>query len=755
MKHWTRHLTVIVLLCSHFFIANAFASTILGTGTAALLGGDLSDPANTLDNTVSTTTASAIPTLWISASATTEPGFSPSEGSERAFDIFDNTVGGGTAKWCCSPAPQSLAIELYDQYVLTHFTIASGNDVPSRDPDIWSIDGSNDGINWTPVYSYNNDGVSPFTARLQVIRYDGNGVDFPTPAAYRWYRYNASSTVTNGGFHQINEVELFGDNYTIGGNVSGLAGSGLVLQNNGADDLSIAADGGFTFATPQADGSTYSVAVLSQPTGLSQTCTVTGGTGTVAGADVGNVSVNCVTNTYTVGGNVVGLEGSGLVLQNNGADDLSIAADGGFTFATPQADGSPYSVTILSQPTGLSQTCTVTNETGTLAGTDVGNVSVNCVTNTYTVGGNVVGLEGIGLVLQNNGADDLSIAADGSFTFATPQADGSTYSVTVLSQPTGLSQTCTVTNGTGTLAGADIGNLRVDCVTNTYTIGGNVSGLAGSGLVLQNNGADDLSIAADGGFTFATPQADGSTYSVTLLSQPTGLNQTCTVTGSAGTLAGADVGNVSVSCVTNTYTVGGNVVGLKGSGLVLQNNGADDLSIAADGSFTFATPQADGSPYSVTILSQPTGLSQTCTVTNETGTLAGTDVGNVSVNCVTNTYTVGGNVVGLEGIGLVLQNNGADDLSIAADGSFTFATSQVDGSAYSVTISSLPNTPYQYCTVTNGSGILSGVNVTSVIVDCETLVPVPALSAWGLGAFIAGLLGIVGFRCRRIWPESI
>ena len=54
-----------------------------------------------------------------------------------------------------------------------------------------------------------------------------------------------------------------------------------------------------------------------------------------------------------------------------------------------------------------------------------------------------------------------------------------------------------------------------------YSIGGTVSGLAGSGLVLQNNGGDDLAISADGSFTFATPLVDGSSYEVTVLTQPT------------------------------------------------------------------------------------------------------------------------------------------------------------------------------------------------------------------------------------------
>ncbi len=83
-----------------------------------------------------------------------------------------------------------------------------------------------------------------------------------------------------------------------------------------------------------------------------------------------------------------------------------------------------------------------------------------------------------------------------------------------------------------------------------YTVGGSVSGLAGSGLVLQNNAGDDLPITADGSFTFTTPLVDGEPYAVTVLTQPAGLSQTCDVTNGNGTLVGADVTNVSVTCVS-------------------------------------------------------------------------------------------------------------------------------------------------------------------------------------------------------------
>jgi hypothetical protein len=180
---------------------------------------------------------------------------------------------------------------------------------------------------------------------------------------------------------------------------------------------------------------------------------------------------------------------------------------------------------------------------------------------TYSVGGTVDGLTGTGLVLQNNGGNDLAISADGPFTFTTKLANNATYIVTVATQPGG--QTCTITNGSGTIASANVTNVTVNCVTTAFSVGGNVSGLIGSGMVLQNNGGDNLAISANGAFTFATLLGNGAAYSVTVLTQPSG--QTCSVTNSSGTIAAANVTNVSVSCLdlsnisgvwqgTQTYT---------------------------------------------------------------------------------------------------------------------------------------------------------------------------------------------------------
>jgi len=82
--------------------------------------------------------------------------------------------------------------------------------------------------------------------------------------------------------------------------VTGLVGSGLVLRNNGGDDLSVTANGPVVFATPLASGASYSVTVLTQPTSPAQTCIVAGGRGTVTHANVTTVGIFCApTNAGT------------------------------------------------------------------------------------------------------------------------------------------------------------------------------------------------------------------------------------------------------------------------------------------------------------------------------------------------------------------------------------------------------------------------------------------------------------------------
>lgn len=336
--------------------------------------------------------------------------------------------------------------------------------------------------------------------------------------------------------------------YSVGGTASGLSGS-AVLQLNGANNLTVSAAGTFTFATNLAGGSAYTVTVLTQPTG--QTCTVGGGTGTVASANISSVTLDCSSSTFSVGGTVNGLSGS-VVLQLNGASDLTVNASGPFTFATGLAGGTAYAVTVLTQPAG--QTCAVSGGSGTIAGASVSSAAVNCTStggSSFTVGGTVSGLSG-NVVLRLNGANDLTVSAPGAFEFPTPLATGATYTVGFAAQPD--TQVCGITAGSGTIASANVTNVAVNCTG--FTIGGSVTGLNGSGLVVQLNGGNDLTVAAGStSFTFPATASLGGTvvYNLHIQSQPAG--QTCTIVRAVGFVipAAPNANTAAVACTNNIF----------------------------------------------------------------------------------------------------------------------------------------------------------------------------------------------------------
>lgn len=81
-------------------------------------------------------------------------------------------------------------------------------------------------------------------------------------------------------------------------------------------------------------------------------------------------------------------------------------------------------------------------------------------------------------------------------------------------------------------------------------------------------------------------------------------------------------------------------------------------------------------------------------------------------------FTIGGTVVNLVGTagGLVLQDNLQNNLTVNSNGTFNFAAVP-SGTAYSITIGTLPSNPAQTCGVTNGSGT-AAANITNVQVNC-------------------------------------
>ena len=186
------------------------------------------------------------------------------------------------------------------------------------------------------------------------------------------------------------------------------------------------------------------------------------------------------------------------------------------------------------------------------------------------------------------------------------------------------------------------------------TISGTVTGLdAGDTLTIsmmeiQNpkyveklNMMETLNIVANGTgidtFQFIKSLTDGAKYRVTILKQKNSIKTCSIITGGAGIIAGAHV-TVNINCIVQQFEVGGTVIGLTGT-VTLQNNGADNLIITADGFFTFTTPVISGTPYNVTILTQPVG--QSCIVTNGAGIQPLKNVTNIVVSCAGTFVTVG------------------------------------------------------------------------------------------------------------------
>lgn len=247
----------------------------------------------------------------------------------------------------------------------------------------------------------------------------------------------------------------------------------------------------------------------------------------------------------------------------------------------------------------------------------------------FSVGGTVSGLSG-SVTLLLNGGSALIVSANGAFSFPGALNTGSGYTVSVGTQPTG--QTCGVSSGTGTIASANVSNVTVSCTNNgppTYSVGGTVSGLAGS-LTVELNGGGPVTFSSNGAYTFPNRLVSGTDYIVVVRALPSG--QSCSIARPIGRIADSNVTNVDISCSAGTpaYAVGGFVSGLTGS-LTLQLNSANPLTITRDGAYVFPVPLANGTPYVVTVSAQPVG--QSCAIANGNGTISAASVSNINVTC--------------------------------------------------------------------------------------------------------------------------
>jgi Lactonase, 7-bladed beta-propeller len=352
----------------------------------------------------------------------------------------------------------------------------------------------------------------------------------------------------------------------------------------------------------------------------------------------------------TIGGTVSGLSGSGLRLQDNGGDTLSAMASGAFTFKSSVSSGSSYNVTVATQPTKPTQTCTVRNGTGTANGSAITNVAISCKTNSYIVGGTVSGLpDGQSLVfITQPGPGILTVQRNGPFTFGNPLPSGTAYGIVFAPAGPPPLVNCTIQNSSGTVLSRNVTNIAVTCTQKKYTLSVVVSGLTGSGLVLTtfNGPSETLQVTSNGVTSFPSPVTLFT--SVAVATQPSNPSETCQP-GGAGLPDANNVIQYTITCNPDIYTVGVTVAGLQGSGLVLTNVAGyaevanppvSTLPVNASGAFTFAVPLASGALYHVNVTTQPTNPAQTCVVGDAVGVIANASV-SLTVDCAIPRFAYG------------------------------------------------------------------------------------------------------------------
>ncbi|MFK8010444.1 MAG: fibrinogen-like YCDxxxxGGGW domain-containing protein [Marinicellaceae bacterium] len=448
---------------------------------------------------------------------------------------------------------------------------------------------------------------------------------------------NANAGNLNGADIEI-MVECVTTQYDVSITVTGLAATNSISFANGGDTATFATDETQTISTID-DGLAFNVSLtLPQPESPDQVCSFTNASsGSINGGDI-EITVECVTTQYDVNITVTGLGETNSISFANGGDTATFTTDETQTISTID-DGSAFDVSItLPQPESPDQVCSFINaNAGNLNGADV-EVIVDCVTTQYDVNITVTGLAATNSISFANGNDTAIFNTNETQTISMLD-DGSGFGVSITAQPQMPDQECVfTTSNSGNLAGADF-EIGVNCNTDQYSVGVNVSGLAASNFVALSNNGELLTLSVNGFHNFFTQIDDNANYTVAIETQPTTPNQVCSLSGAiTGVIDGANVTDIDVECVTNSYLIGGTVTGLlEGNYFVLQNNGDDDLTILENGLFVFDTPLLDEQEYNVTLDLEPINPIQPCTLSNENSFLAGEDVIDVNVDCLIGT----------------------------------------------------------------------------------------------------------------------
>ena len=137
-------------------------------------------------------------------------------------------------------------------------------------------------------------------------------------------------------------------------------------------------------------------------------------------------------------------------------------------------------------------------------------------TGPYVIGGTVTGLLGSGLVLDRDGAETLSLGADGTFAFGGLVQTGGSYTVSVVTQPSAPAQSCLVHHGSGVPDGGDVTEIEVTCSLQVASF--NLKFFGASSTATKQQGIADI-IMNNGFDLVGLQEVEGSTALAALIAQ--------------------------------------------------------------------------------------------------------------------------------------------------------------------------------------------------------------------------------------------
>jgi len=153
-------------------------------------------------------------------------------------------------------------------------------------------------------------------------------------------------------------------------------------------------------------------------------------------------------------------------------------------------------------------------------------------------------------------------------------------------------------------------------------------GVTKDGLILVNNGGDDLAIPANAtAFQFSKAISTDDEFDITVKQYPSNV-KTCTITNGKARANYYTIAQVSIVCEIKTHPLVVKIQGLTTSGLTLVN-GTDSKEVPAGATTQAMNPVYEDGAYGIAILKQPSG--QTCSVANGTATMGSTDENNNNV----------------------------------------------------------------------------------------------------------------------------